>query len=301
MKILFLTRFFYPHIGGVEKHVLEISKSLIAKGHDVCILTEKYDKSLKGNEVVCGIKIVRFSFPHVKLFGLFDVWWQIFVRRKLIVDAQIVHVHDVFIWYFPFRFLYVQKMVFSTFHGWEGKWPIPWRNVMLRKVSAKLSKGVITVAKGTTKYYNVKSDKIIYGATRKISDIDYKNSKDKYRIVFVGTLSKNNGLLSLFAWLDKNKKYHVDFFGDGDLCEICKKYGTVHGYKNPEPFMEKAKICVPCGYLSYIEAKKYGCKIMTFPTTTIMKNYWSEIEKVKKFPTWDKLADEYLDLYNHTK
>ncbi|MCX6704212.1 MAG: hypothetical protein NTZ07_02080, partial [Candidatus Woesebacteria bacterium] len=104
-----------------------------------------------------------------------------------------------------------------------------------------------------------------------------------------------------FSWLDKNKKYHVDFVGDGDLRDQCKKYGIVHGYIDSVPFMKKANICVPGGYLSFIEAKKYGCKIITFPTSEIMKDFWSEIEKVKKFPTWDKLADEYLDLYNHIK
>ena len=29
MNILFMSRLFYPHIGGVEKHVLEVSKLLI--------------------------------------------------------------------------------------------------------------------------------------------------------------------------------------------------------------------------------------------------------------------------------
>lgn len=40
MKILFFARLFYPHIGGVEKHLFEISTRLTAMGHEVTIVTE---------------------------------------------------------------------------------------------------------------------------------------------------------------------------------------------------------------------------------------------------------------------
>src|SRR3989344_6154039 len=40
MKILFLAARFYPEVGGVEKHVLEISKELLNRGHKINIVTE---------------------------------------------------------------------------------------------------------------------------------------------------------------------------------------------------------------------------------------------------------------------
>ena len=52
MTIVFLARLFYPHIGGVEKHVLEISRILIEKGHKVSIVTEKHDIKLKNFEII---------------------------------------------------------------------------------------------------------------------------------------------------------------------------------------------------------------------------------------------------------
>jgi glycosyltransferase involved in cell wall biosynthesis len=299
MKILFITRLYHPHLGGVEKHTGEISKELIKKGHSVTILTGKYDRNLKNEEVIDKVKVVRFSYPQVKLLGLLAIWVSIYQNRKLIENADVIHCHDVFIWYLPFRFFYPKKRVYVTFHGWEGIWPIPTKNILIRRLSARLAKGVIAVAKGTAKYYGIKPDKIIYGATNKISNIDYRSKKDKYKIVFVGRLNKDSGLLKFFAWLGKHKKYRVDFVGDGDMRNQCKKYGVVHGYTESSPFMKEAGICVPGGYLSFIEAKKYGCEIMTFPTTKIMKGFWSEIEKVKKFPTWEELTDEYLNLYNH--
>ena len=47
MTILFFCQTFYPHIGGVEKHVLEVSKLLVKKGHLVTVLTEQYEDELK--------------------------------------------------------------------------------------------------------------------------------------------------------------------------------------------------------------------------------------------------------------
>lgn len=163
MKILFIAHYFYPHIGGVEKHVLEVAKSLVQKGNEVTILTERYDKSLKDKETVNGIKVVRFSYPHIKLIGLKFIWWNIFKNRKLIVGADVVHIHDVFIWYLPFRFLFPFKKVYTTFHGWEGIWPIPWQNILIKRMAARLSDGSIAVGKYIEKYYGIKATKILYG------------------------------------------------------------------------------------------------------------------------------------------
>src|SRR5688572_1794555 len=135
MKILFLSHYFHPHIGGVEKHTLEVAKNLIAKGHKVTVLTEKYDKDLKETETINKIQIVRFSYPHFKFLGLFSIWFWLFRNKKLIQAADIIHCHDVFIWYLPFRFLYPNKKIYTTLHGWEGKWPIPWQNILLKQLA----------------------------------------------------------------------------------------------------------------------------------------------------------------------
>lgn len=119
------------------------------------------------------------------------------------------------------------------------------------------------------------------------------------KIVFIGRLEKDTGVLQFLKWLDKNKKYSVDFCGDGSLRDICEKYGTVHGFTDPNPFLKSPSICVPGGYLSYIQAKRFGCKIMVFSNNPLKKDYWEEIQKIDKFPTWDKIANEYINLYNN--
>ena len=98
-----------------------------------------------------------------------------------------------------------------------------------------------------------------------------------------------------------NLKFKIDFVGDGSLRKECEKFGKVHGFVDPNPFLEKADICVPGGYLSYIEAKSLGCKIKVFANNPLKIDYWVEIQKVKKFPTWGEIADEYISLYNSSK
>jgi glycosyltransferase involved in cell wall biosynthesis len=64
MNVLFLTPRFYPDIGGVETHVLEIGKELIKKNHTVSLITEQ--NSARNNESpatnIFGINIMRLDF-----------------------------------------------------------------------------------------------------------------------------------------------------------------------------------------------------------------------------------------------
>ncbi|MBN1926630.1 MAG: glycosyltransferase family 4 protein [Prolixibacteraceae bacterium] len=61
MKILFVTDFFYPHIGGVEKLFLTLSTHLVHNGHQVTYITWKYSKELPKTEKYEGIDIIRVS------------------------------------------------------------------------------------------------------------------------------------------------------------------------------------------------------------------------------------------------
>jgi len=69
MKILMMTDYFYPHIGGVEKVVFDLSSRLVAHGHEVMVLTFNIPQT-KEEEIFHGIKIVRLNaFDFSKVFG----------------------------------------------------------------------------------------------------------------------------------------------------------------------------------------------------------------------------------------
>lgn len=291
MKILFLTHYFYPHIGGVERHIYEVSKALSAKGHKVKVVSE-----------------ADIKYPHIKIFGLISIWVWLFRNRKLIEKSDVVHCHDVFIWYLPFRFLYPKKKVITTVHGFEWDNPLSKISLWQKRFAIGLSDKSVGVGDFLEKYLGKKFSLIIYGAAKANT---IKKGKDNRNIAYVGRLEKNTGLLKFLKWLKKNPSYKVDFCGDGDLRSECEKFGTVHGFTDPTPFYKKAKTIVPGGYLAALEALNSGCDIKLFWNNKLKEDYWKmspfwklKGDKLKKWAraqTWDKLANEYLDLYHSIK
>ncbi len=130
------------------------------------------------------------------------------------------------------------------------------------------------------------------------------------KIVFVGRFAEDTGLVEFLKWLEIENK-RADFVGDGVLRKECEKYGVVHGFTDPTPFYKKAKYCVPGGYLAALEALNAGCELKLFWNNKVKEDYWkmSPFYKLKgkklrewaRSQTWDKVANEYLDLYNSAK
>ncbi len=307
MRILFLSHYFFPHIGGVEKHVLFLSKELVKKGHSVTILTEKFDPKLKSTVTVNGIKIIRFDYPRRKFAGLFFIWLFIWGKRSLFMKSEVIHIHDVFVWYLPFKFLFPNKKIYTTIHGYEPENPFSWFSVFQKKVAIKLSSGTIGVGKFLEKYMGVKFDAIIYGGT----NIPKEEKKEKNKIVFIGRLSKDTGVLKFLEFLKINKKFKAVFVGDGELRNKCEKYGKVYGFVDPEKFLRKAEYAVPGGYLSLLEAIAGRCKIKVFWDSKLKKDYWQMSPMYKfilngdlnsaflwvKSKSWKKLAEDYVKLW----
>ena len=46
LRILMVSDFFYPSIGGVESHIFQLSQNLMARGHHVVIYTHANEKGL---------------------------------------------------------------------------------------------------------------------------------------------------------------------------------------------------------------------------------------------------------------
>ena len=130
MNILFLTNYKWPHVGGVEKHIYEVSKRLKVKGESV--------KTISSGDI---------RYPRVRFFGLLYIWYWLFENRKLIENADIVHCHDVSIWYLPFKFLYPNKKVFTTIHGLEWDTPLSNISIWQKRLTVKLSNGTIGIGK----------------------------------------------------------------------------------------------------------------------------------------------------------
>jgi glycosyltransferase involved in cell wall biosynthesis len=88
LKIIQASSYFYPHIGGVETHVTELSQSLVEMGHDVTVLCADVPKSKKF-ELLNGFRVCRFpalDLPYVPYICSLK-------KRLSKFDADVVHSH----------------------------------------------------------------------------------------------------------------------------------------------------------------------------------------------------------------
>jgi glycosyltransferase involved in cell wall biosynthesis len=130
-----------------------------------------------------------------------------------------------------------------------------------------------------------------------------------HKIVYVGRLEENTGLPEFFKWFRSLvKRYEVVFVGDGVLRKECEKYGQVCGFTNPAPYLRQAEYCVPGGYLAAFEGLSSGCKLKLFWNNKVKEDYWKmspfmrkSVAGWAKHQSWQKVADEYLNLYNSLK
>lgn len=281
MNILFLSHYSLPHIGGVENHLKYVAKELQQKGYKVRIISRK-----------------DIKYPKIKVFGILYIWLWLYINRNLITTSDIVHIHDVFIWYLPFRFTYPKKKVYLTIHGGQGKWPMPIKDKLIVKIAAKLSAGTICVGDFIPKYFGIKPNYVVYGGVDKRKKKKLK--KDKL-IIFLGRLEKETGVIEFIERIKKYNNYKIEFVGDGSLRDICSRYGFVHGFCDPTLFLEKASICFAGGYLSALEALEYDCKLWTGTDTPIKKYYWRTFpyKKGDILPTWKDVSKIYESLYLH--
>lgn len=258
MKILFLTRLFYPHIGGVEKHVYEVSQELIKQGHIVTVITEHLPNT-QTEEMYDGIKIIRFHAGMENKEKKFRIWKWFLHNQHYIKDADIVHCHDVFFWYLPLRFMFFTKKNYITFHGYETVYPPRFSAVFVRKISEILSNGNICIGKFITKWYWTHPTFISYGGVRKD-----ELTKDKYiennrlNILFLGRLEKDTGLHVYFQMLEELKKkeikFTITFCGDGSLRKDAEENGQVLGFvHNVTPYIDKADVVLTSSYLSILQ------------------------------------------------
>lgn len=87
MHILFVTDFYKPHVGGVEKLFSSLAETLVADGNEATFITWKFNKQLPDKETINGVTIYRIAAPARLLFSLIALP-QIIKQGR---HAQIIH------------------------------------------------------------------------------------------------------------------------------------------------------------------------------------------------------------------
>lgn len=100
-----LSDFFYPNVGGVENHILHLSRCLIDRGHKVIVVTHAYGartgvRWLRGNdgELHSALKVYYLPVPvmfrgcsYPNIFSLLPLLRSIYIREGI----NHVHGHQV--------------------------------------------------------------------------------------------------------------------------------------------------------------------------------------------------------------
>ncbi len=294
MKILFLSRRFYPDVGGVEKHVLEISKVLIKQKHQVNLVTQSQGKISN----IENINIVRIPTTPKDKSEKLHIWKWFWENKNLIKDADIIHAHDVFYWYLPFRFIFLSKKCFVTFHGYES-YPISKKAIFLRKLWEILSNKNIIVGEFIKKWYHTNPDIVIYGGVN--IPKKYSQSKNKKSAIFFGRLDYHTGILDYAKTIDLVRNKIPDFkftiIGEGEDSRKLKKYNLIGFKKDISKYLDENNFAFVSRYLSVLEALAHKRLVFALYDNPIKEDYlkmspFSHFIVIENSP--EKLAQKVL-------
>lgn len=92
MKILFILTYYRPHVSGLTIYVERLARALSTRGHQVTVLTSHYDKALRYEEHVDGVRIVRAPVAFRFSKGVFMPTFPWLVWRE-IARHDVVNIH----------------------------------------------------------------------------------------------------------------------------------------------------------------------------------------------------------------
>jgi phosphatidylinositol alpha-mannosyltransferase len=117
MKILFISDFYYPHIGGVTEHIYHLANEFERMGHQVSILTANIEGNLKPDErrvIRLGKSmVIPMNQSNARITG----WVNLSLLSDVVNKYDVVHIHGIIAPTLPLLSLKVSKKVnIFTFH-----------------------------------------------------------------------------------------------------------------------------------------------------------------------------------------
>jgi len=247
MKILNITKYFYPKVGGIESRNLEVSKYMASKGYKIYTLTSKHTGSIKNFEIYKGIEIKR----HKILFTKFnDPFYPGEISDILKLNYDLVHVdlpdpiNSIFAF---FASVIKRKPLIITYHAdiekedlkrFPANLLLNFYNFILKMVLRRAKKIFVTskeYAKSSNILRNLKfkeedkEGKLILSPNFVCEkELNYdkneiekirKNFENKKIVLFVGRLVKYKGVEYLIKAFNeiKNPEIVLLIIGDGPL------------------------------------------------------------------------------------
>jgi len=201
MRILHVTNHFYPCVGGIEQHVLDLCENLIKRGHvsDVLCLNKCINGGiLPSKERYKGINIIRIPFVDMKYY---KIGKGVLEHLK---NYDIIHVHGLG-YFFDLiastRGSHKKRVILSTHGGFfhtkslQSFKKIHFQTItrmMLRKVDK-----IVAVSKNDLETFSKVSGNIGFIPNGIDCRKYFRGKKQKSTFVYVGRISKNKRIDNL--------------------------------------------------------------------------------------------------------
>ena len=92
MKILIELTYYRPHTSGLTIYAERLAKALVKRGHEVTVLTSRYENNLPKDEIRDGVRIIRapvlFRISKGVIMPTFG-----FLATKLALENDVIHLH----------------------------------------------------------------------------------------------------------------------------------------------------------------------------------------------------------------
>lgn len=267
LNVLMVSDDFYPQVGGIAAHVLEISKAISKLGHNVVLLTKVYDPSgeLPEEEMVDRIRVIRVRVSETRKIRALQFVYRGRKKIKELLaedDYQVIHWHkliaDSMITKIPFDGVKIFTNHSSTFLHWYEEQRFARFRFLLghmdgviapsTELTTKIAtvfpmKQALTISNGvdTTKFYPDQDKRETMRAR-----LGYKNEN---KVVMIARrLEEKNGVLyfvkAISMMLTQNEDIRILMVGSGSQEQIIRdfvkengwddKVSLVTGVANPE-------------------------------------------------------------------
>lgn len=253
LSIAMISDFVYPNYGGVETHILNISKELKKLNHEVIIITHEY-KNYLGEISFEGIKIyyikTRFLFRNTTLFNLLmngKIFKDLFIKYNI----NLVHGHQSSSPLALEGIFHAQCLNIKTVFTEHSLFPIyPPLNILINNLISPIIRNVdlkIAVSKACqinlSKRLNITKDKIL--VIRNSVDFElfnpfYRNiEKENYNLInliVITRLEERKGVCILIKLIDlifyKKNNFKLKIIGSGSLETYLGNYVKFNKMEN---------------------------------------------------------------------
>lgn len=246
MKIVQVSAYFPPHLGGMQNVAREISERLAKKGHQVEVFTSDVgcpkDKQLKSN------KNLEIHYLPARKFFHTPVIYSLYKKLKKIPKNAIIHVHvsQAYVPEIVYRVSKKREIPYvAHIHGDPNPSSIfgkiilePYKKTLL-KLFLNNSAKIMVLTQGYKELfknkYNINKNKIIV-IPNGVGEEFFTKDKTKYNtphLLFVGRICGQKNPIKLIESVSLCKsKFILDIVGDGDLLEETKMLVKEKGLKN---------------------------------------------------------------------